>query len=162
MTKQNLIHTTYNEVIETGPVVTGKPKFDWVAFLIWILSLLFSLVPIYISLIQHLIEFNGEIKGEFWFACFKEYDILWVFATVLLFCCTNQITNALKHPQKKSIIALTVVGVALFGIIEATWIGFKYFLKTYQAWPLYFGAVLIVLSLVIATPLQINFIKNEE
>lgn len=152
----------YNgEVVEESK--TTKRKFNWIALLLWLGSLVISLIPIYIPLVQHLIETNGEIKQDFWFACFKEYDTLWVFATVLLFSCVNQGTIERKYAKAKTLIkSLAVIGLILFGFLEATWITFKYYLQTYQAWPITLGTILIVVSLIIATPLQIDFIVNEE
>lgn len=162
-----MAYKNYNAGIKSGVVSANKPKFDWIAFLIWIVSLVVSLVPIYLLLVQHLIESNGELKAEFWFNCFKDYDVLWVFATLLLFSCVSPITNVRKisksgkHP-KNSITALIIVGFVVFVFIEALWLVFKYLLQEYQAWPIYLGTGFIILSLIIATPLQINFILNEE
>lgn len=165
--KSNKVNTIYKEEIRSGNIQLNEPKFNWIALLIWISSLIISLVPIYIPLIQHLDKHNGQITSEFWFACFKEYDILWVFATVLLFSCVNHVTGMCKNIKSgksspNSITALTIAGLMLFAVIEAVWIAFKYFLNTYQSWPIYCGSVLILLSIIIATPLQINFIMNEE
>ena len=154
----------YNgEVVEESKAKASKGKFNWLALLLWIISLAVSLVPIYIPLVQHLIETNGEITDDFWFACFKEYDILWVFATVLLFSCINQVTIERKYKKSKNLVkSLFALGIFLFLVLEATWIVFKYWLDVYQSWPITFGSVLIVISMIIATPLQIDFIVNED
>lgn len=154
----------YNgEVVEESKAKAAKGKFNWLALLLWLVSLAISLIPIYIPLVQHLIETNGEVTNDFWFACFKEYDILWVFATVLLFSCVNQVTIERKYAKpKKRVISLTVLGLFFFAVLEATWIVFKYWLDAYQTWPITVGTVLIVVSMIIATPLQIDFIVNED
>ncbi len=151
------------EVVEESKAQAAKGKFNWFALLLWLISLAISLVPIYIPLVQHLIKTNGVITADFWFACFKEYDILWVFATVLLFSCINQITIERKYVKSKTAVwCLFVIGILLFVVLEATWIVFKYWLDAYQSWPITFGTILIVISMIIATPLQIDFIVNED
>lgn len=154
----------YNgKVVEESKAKAAKGKFNWLALLLWLISLAISLIPIYIPLVQHLIDTNGVVTNDFWFACFKEYDILWVFATVLLFSCVNQVTIERKYAKpKKRVISLTVLGLFFFAVLEATWIVFKYWLDAYQTWPITVGTVLIVVSMIIATPLQIDFIVNED
>lgn len=154
----------YNgEVISEDEDKARKGKFNWSALGFWLLSLVISLIPIYISLVQHLIKTNGVITSEFWFACFKDYDILWIFATVLLFSCMNQLTIKRKIVKSKRFVKVfTIIGFCLFAFLEATWIVYKYWLVHFQSWPISFGAFLIVTAMIVATPLQIDFIKYEE
>lgn len=140
-----------------------KGKFNWQALGIWLLSLVVSLIPIYIALVKHLIQTNGKIASDFWFACFKNYDVLWVFSTVLLFSCMNQLTNKQKTGKPKGIIkAFTIFGFCLFAFLEATWIIYKYCLFNFQFWSVSWGAILIIMAMIVATPLQIDFIKDGE
>lgn len=151
------------KVVSEDKTKVRKGKFNWSALGFWLLSLVISLIPIYISLVQHLIKTDGVITHEFWFACFKEYDILWIFATVLLFSCMNQLTIERKIRESKRLLkTFTIIGFGLFAFLEATWIVYKYWLVNFQSWPITFGTILIIAAMIIATPLQIDFIKYEE
>lgn len=138
-----------------------KNKFNWLSLGVWLISLVLSLIPIYLSFLQHLQEY-GTIDDSFWFNCFVEYDILWVFATFLLFTCINPITCMINRKARPGwVTGLTVLGGVLFIFTEATWLFFKYRVISYATWPITLGFVLIALTVVISTPLQINFIKGE-
>ena len=161
--------TEYNGTIESGKSKLDKPKFDWISLVVWVASVVVSMIPIYLLLIPHLEENNGKIQKAFWFSCFKEYDMLWIFATVLLFACVNQVTSlrrksklGINNKQKDWQDILVITGFIVFAFVEATWVAFKYVLVEYQTWPIWIGTALILFSVAIATPLQINFISNGE
>ena len=150
------------EVVSSGWARPAKPKFNWPALVVWLISLPISLIPIYIVLVEHLIQNNGAITNYFWLACFKNHDVLWVFATVLLFSCMNHFTVRKRAGKSKGLItALRVLGGLLFLLLETTWIIFKYVLVDYQPWTVWLGAGLSIAAMIIATPLQIDFIKIE-
>lgn len=149
-------------VVYSGENQAGNLKFNWRALVVWLLSLPISLVPVYIALVQHLDQTNGTITDDFWLACFKQYDVLWVFATILLFSCMNHFAIRRRQGRSKGFItALRVLGGFLFVFLELTWLSFKYLLTHYQPWVGCLGTTLIIVAMIIATPLQVNFIKSE-
>lgn len=148
-------------VVPEKPSNKRKGKFNWLSLSVWLISLVLSLIPIYLSFLQHLEEY-GVINDQFWFDCFIEYDILWVFATFLLFTCINPITRMISRKSSPGwVTGITILGFVLFIFTEATWLFFKYKVTSFAAWPITLGFVLIALTIVISTPLQINFIKSE-
>lgn len=150
-----------NNVVAEDFVSRKKGKFNWVSLCVWLISLVISLIPIYVSLLQHLQKY-GSINDLFWFNCFTQYDILWVFATFLLFTCINPITRIISHkPHAGWATGLTVFGCVLFIFTEATWLFLKYEVISYASWPITLGFVLVLMTVTISTPLQINFIKSE-
>lgn len=149
------------EVVSEDEVQVQNGKFNFIALICWIAALVLSLIPVYIELVPHLIKNNGVIAKEFWFACFKEYDVLWVFSTVLLFSLVNHLSKPKSQKKKGIIIALSIIGAVFFAFLEATWLLYKYLLGDFQMWPISLGTILIVVAMIVATPLQIDFIKTE-
>lgn len=49
----------------------------------------------------------------------------------------------------------------MFVFMEITWYVFKYSVKEFTYWPISLGTIFIILSLIISTLLQIDFIKSE-
>ena len=146
---------TYEKQIEKK-----NSSHDWSALIYWLGSLAISLIPLYIDII---IYFNSQkkIDSKFWTDCFVNGDILWVFSTVLLFALFESLTKK-RRKAKDWIKNLSIFGVVFFLIVEVTWIVF-YFLPISidEVWPLYVGVPLIVISMIISTPLKIEFIKIE-
>ena len=142
-------------------VVKEKWQFDWVAFLLWLLTLIFSLVPVYISTLKYLGQ-KGYLDEEFWFECITKNDILWIFATLILFALFNSFinyrTNSLKK-NKSTLIVLYIIALFAFAIVNATWFCLKYFVEKPATWAIWVGVVLMICSLAISTPLEINSIS---
>lgn len=157
---------TYTGNVE-HEVISAKGRFNWAALLIWICSLIISLVPIYLSAISYLVE-NNVIDINFLFNCFTKDDILWVFSTVLLFSLVNYYSPKFCSPATKRrsrnnlSLSLSIFGVAVFVFTEATWLVFKYVVKSFATWPIILGAIWVIIIMIISTPLQIDFIRNEE
>lgn len=140
----------------------GKNKFDWVALLVWLGSLVLSLLPIYLSVL-HYLNVNKTIDLQYCFKCITQDDILWVFGTVLLFSLVNCFVSRKKGNDKKEWVGIVLVlGVIVFCFLEGTWIFFKYSVTEYATWPIVLGSILMILTLIISTPLQIDFIKDGE
>jgi hypothetical protein len=138
-------------------------KFDWLAFGIWIFSLVVSLLPIYLLLLSHLKQ-SGTIDVNFAFKCFVTEDTIWVFSTVLLFTLANCFVQSIrKRKTRPWAVFLMLFGTFVFIVSEITWVYFKsnMTVESVIIWPIWVSIILIVVSLVISTPLQINFIKGE-
>lgn len=141
----------------------GKKAFNWFAFFLWMISLIISLIPVYISALKYL-GTGKALDIDYWFQCITKDDVLWVFATLLLFSLFNSFTSSMSTRRvfkKKVLYFLYMVAVFIFVLIEATWICLKYFVETVTIWPVYLGVFLVICSLIISTPLEINFIRNE-
>lgn len=142
---------------------SSKVGFDWKALGLWLLSIVISLIPVYITILNQ-IRLGKPLGTEFWFECYGEYDVLWVFGTVLLLCCFNIFSK--NSSTKQSGKTLAVVGLVFFAFLEATWLCFKY-LNFENTTPeglarlVALGNVLIIVAVLISTPLQVNFIKSE-
>lgn len=153
----------YNGQVQQKEVgVEGNKAFNWVAFFLWIISFIISLIPVYISALKHLGSGKG-LDTDYWFQCITKDDVLWVFATLLLFALFNSLTSTMtaKRTGKNTLlILLHIVSALIFILIETTWICLKYFIETTTEWPIYLGAFLMICSLIISTPLEINFIQN--
>lgn len=146
------------EEVEVGP----KPRFDWTALELWIISLLISMLPVYISMLRYLGE-HGGLDMAYWFQCITKEDVLWVFATLLLFSFFNSLASALKIKRrngKKRSMGLYIWAGFIFVVTEATWLGLKYLVITPARWPIYLGMGLMACSLAIAIPLEVDHIKN--
>lgn len=141
-----------------------KNQFNGGALLIWLISLVISLIPNYISVLSYLDE-NGHIDMAFWFQCFTKDDVLWTAATLLLFslinCFSRYNYESKQISESKTNFFLFVIGIFVFVLTEATWLFFKYSLQSIAAWPISLGSGLAIAAMIISTPLQINFIKNE-
>lgn len=134
--------------------------FDWNALLYWLGSLIVSLIPLYLELIKYL-NIHDEININFWSYYFIKGDILWVFATLLLFVLVD--SNAKKRKKEKKWVKNTFnLGIVVFVFTEATFIIFNALnILDTKIWPLYIGVSLVIISLVISTPLKIEFIKED-
>lgn len=153
-------------VKEQKKTVREIPKLNWVALIIWIGSILASLIPIYVHvLIWRLNSENEKIAlGQLIFDCITKQDMLWIFSTVLLFAIVNCAVNYFAGQHKKMAKvtgALIAVGVALFVFMEITWAVFKYFTSEYITWVVVLSVLLMFAALVISTPLQIDSLKDE-
>lgn len=140
--------------------INNTGSFNWKALIYWVVSLIVSLIPLYIELIRYL-SIHQKIDLIFWNTCFVKGDILWVFSTLLLFVLVDSAIKKRKN-EKKWVENLSLVGILVFIITEATWIGF-YLSDVAQdaVWPLYIGLPLIIVSMIISTPLKIEFIKED-
>lgn len=142
----------------------GNKAFNWLAFFLWMISLIISLIPVYISALKYLGS-GKALDVDYWFQCITKDDVLWVFATLLLFALFNSFISSMttkRRIKKNRLHFLYIIAVLIFVLIEATWIGLKYFVETVAVWPINLGVVLIICSLIISTPLEINFIRNED
>lgn len=155
---------SYDSNIKTK-TITSEPSFDWSALIIWIVSLIISMIPIYIAMLKYLTA-NNQLDFNFLKQCFMEDDIIWVFATVLLFALANSISKHLNKKKKTPnwIKCVMPLGIVVFAIMETTWVVFKYVLNVpvTASWPVWLGIIFIVISLIISTPLQIDFIKEDD
>lgn len=150
------------QVLKKEVDVEANKAFNWFAFFLWMISLIISLIPVYISALKWLGS-NKALDIDYWFQCITKDDVLWVFATLLLFALFNSFTSSMstKRSFKKRLLHfLYIIAVLIFVIIEATWICLKYFIETVAVWPVYLGIFLMCCSLIISTPLEINFIRN--
>lgn len=140
--------------------VPKKGSFNWNALIYWLISLLISLLPMYIELIKFVNE-HGQLKVQFLTNYIVNGDILWVFSTLLLFVLADSHLKTRKK-EKKWVKNLFLIGCLVFVFIEATWLAF-YFMDIVETvkWPLWIGSIMIALSLIIATPLKIEFIKED-
>lgn len=169
-----------DEGIEKGPyqpdgevvsnheqVVSYSGKFNWIALMVWIFSLLVSLIPLVVYAGQYVKE-NGELDLAFCYQALFDNDIMWVFSTVLLFCLMNEILLVFSRkeknlPVKAFVRPLIIVGFFIFVLTEAIWLIIKLLsFDNKPTWALVAGGIMVVISMVIATPLQINFIKEGE
>lgn len=152
--------SSYNGSVEGREESTNeKKKFNWAALGIWLSSLVISLLPVYAFLLTWLGQ-KEVLDWEFAFECITQYDVLWTFSTVLLFSLFNCYVSG--RAKKKGIYTFLLnVGRVLFVFMEITWYVFKYNVKSFTYWPIALGMILIVCSLIISTPLQIDFIKSE-
>lgn len=146
---------------------TGKVKetkrninneFNKSALVLWICTLFISLIPVGIEMLTYL-SVNDKIDNVFWLKCFVEGDLLWTFSTLVLFSVMNYFTR--RKLSKFNLLA--IIGITIFIIIEAIWFVFRYSvtLKDGVTWPIIVGAICVIVSLIIATPLQIDFIRSE-
>lgn len=136
-----------------------KDSFDWSALIYWLLSLLISLIPMYIELIKYLNQ-HEKIDIDFLKYYFVKGDILWVFSTLLLFVLMD-LSLKKRKKEKKWVKNTCLVGRGVFLITEITWILFNTLnISDEVVWPLYIGVPLVILSLIISTPLKIEFIKE--
>lgn len=135
-------------------------SFDWSALIYWLVSLLVSLIPLYIEFIKYF-NSQGKIDSKFWTNYFVNGDILWVFSTVLLFALVDSLIKK-RRKEKKWVKNLSVFGIFFFLLVEVTWIAFYCMtISVDNVWPLYVGVPLIVISMIISTPLKIEFIKED-
>ena len=155
------MNNSYNGKVYT--IEEGRScKFDWLAFGIWIFSLVVSLLPIYLLLLSHLKQL-GVVDISFAFKCFVTEDTIWVFSTVLLFTLANCFNQSRKRKTKLWVKLLILFGSLVFIVSELTWVYFKsnMTIESVIIWPIWLSIILIAISLVISTPLQINFIIGE-
>ena len=149
---------------ETKKITKGRYKINWVAFTIWLVSIILSFVPIYAHILVWLIS-NGSEQipvREIIFECITKQDMLWVFSTVLLFSLMNAVVNYRTRRRKKgAMMVWGIIGIALFVFLEITWGIFKYVAVEYAAWVVNLSIVLMIASLIVATPLQIDTIECE-
>ena len=155
--------TQYGGQVQQKEVgVEGNKAFNWFAFFLWIISLIISLIPVYISALKYLGSGKG-LDTDYWFQCITKDDVLWVFATLLLFALFNSLISLMttkRSIKRKLLLFLYIIAALIFVLIEATWICLKYFVETVAIWPIYLGIFLMICSLIISTPLEINFIRN--
>lgn len=133
-----------------------QEKFNWVGLIIWLISLIISLIPTGLSMLSYFNKYH-KIDQIFWLNCFVGDDILWIFATLVLFSMMNHI---LRLKKKENIsICLLGLGLLIFAVTEGFWLFCKFVLKTAEnmVWPINIGVILIIISFIIATPLQIEF-----
>lgn len=152
------------QVQESKSPVKPSGGTSKVLFGIWILSVLFSLVPVYVYIIA-LFANTKDIKG-FWATCLDcivELDLLWVSATILIMAMVNFTINRLlaKKTTQKGLIWF-FLGLLLAFILALTWAMFKYLITSDGPWGFaILGFVLIVFSLAVSTPLQTDSLENE-
>lgn len=138
----------------------NKGVFDWNALIYWLVSLIISLIPLYIEFIKYL-NTNGKVDINFWTSYFVNGDILWVFSTFLLFALVDSF-NKKRKKEKIWVKNLFVFGVLVFLATEVTWIVFNFLnIDAGAVWTLYIGIPLIMTTVVVSTPLKIEFIKED-
>ncbi len=141
----------------------NKVHFDWKGFGLWVLSLLLSMMPVYIAVLKHCMA--GEaFTLEFIIECYGEHDVLWAFGTVLLFCCFNIFSK--KQNTNKWAKPCAFCGLFVFLFIEITWYIFKYHSSENASAVgltalVIIGSIFLVASILIATLLQIYCLKVE-
>lgn len=134
-------------------------RFNWGAFFLWIASLLISLLPVFLTVLENI---GGAKKFDtaFWLRCIKDDDILWVFGTFLLFAFVNSVVCGKAKEKTLWNGILYSVAIVLFVFLEGAWIyirGWDYKFVDGLFWTC---VVLICLAMAISTPLEISFIKN--
>lgn len=140
---------------------SNKISLNLNALIYWLCSLVISLLPLYISIIKYY-NTAHTIDTAFWHNVFVSGDILWVFATVLLFSLVDSVSKK-RRKEKEWTKFLVLIGVVVFLLAEATWILFNNMEIAKDAiWPIYCGIILIVLIMLIATPLKIEFISEDK
>lgn len=157
--------------VTTEKEKTGKKRFDWISFIIWIFSLLVALIPIYLLLLKNLTKNGGKIDVNFFYESFVVEDTLWVLATVLLFSGVNCIVRYIQNYRKNKELTIRVWEIVLLGIAglvfivsESTWVFFKnkMTVETPVAWAMWISIVFCIISLIVSTPLQMNFLKEDK
>lgn len=143
--------------IKTKVVTTKKMRFNLKGFFLWLASIVVSLAPVYIAMLNQ-IRLGKGFETKFWFSCFGEYDGLWVFGTVLLFCCCSSFSNqSMLTTGKRN---LSLVGIGIFVLIEGMWLFLKcqdFSNTTTDGFGVFvtIGAILSVVALALSIPLQI-------
>ena len=150
------MENTYNGTVSTKVEAETKDS-NGLALLSWVCSLLISLLPIWMLLLQYY-NLNGKIDRTFWIQCFVSEDILWVVATVLLFSAINSGVKA-KRRGKKFFGVLTMLGITVFVFIEGLWVFFEYIAdpKPTGIWTVNVGVIFSAIAILIAAPLQLEF-----
>lgn len=139
--------------------VKTNVRFDWVAFFLWITSLLISLLPVFLAVLENIGEAE-KFDAAFWLRCIKDNDILWVFGTFLLFAFVNSIICKKGKKQGLANGILYSVAIVLFVFIEGAWMylrGWDYNFVDGLFWTC---IGLICFAIAISTPLEISFIKS--
>lgn len=145
--------------IETESTINKEIKFNGKALGLWIVSLVVSLVPFYISVFKYLSKYN-TLDMNFWKTVFVKSDVLWVFSTVLLFALADSFLKK-RHKNKVWLTVFRIIGFAVFLFSESTWILLNSLSIDASAyWPLNFSVFFIVLILILVTPLKVEFIKE--
>ena len=156
----------------------AKQPLKWISFSSWLFSIVVSLIPIYLILLRHLGENKGIVLREFAFRCLVIEDTLWIFSTLLLFSIIDYVIkyidilnrNKAKKTKNQSFgnvghIILILIGAICFFTTELTWLYFELTFDLNSAavgWPIWFSIALIFISLMVATPLQINSLKGDK
>lgn len=149
-----------NKYNGTYKKTTNTDNFDWGALISWLTSLVISFIPLYIELIKYLDQ-KGFVDFNFFTKAFIEGDVLWIFSTVLLFVLVDAIIKK-RYNGKIWIKIFLIIGVLIFVIAEATWIAFLFIdIPDDAIWPLFFLIPISIFSIVISTPLKIEFIKED-
>ena len=157
----------YNKNVVRRPKHKNKLKIDWGSFFLWIGSVVLSLIPVYVAVLEQL-GGSGVIDLRFVFDSLGKNDILWLFSTVLLFCCFNSFSKLRNNKiiRKGHIVVMSIIGIAVSFLLEVTWYAYKYrsFEKLSAGAQLFlviWGLLLSVIALIISTPLQIDFVSKE-
>ena len=112
----------YNGQVQQEEVDTeGKKTFNWFAFFLWMISLIISLIPVYISALKYL-GTEETLDIDYWFQCITKDDVLWVFATLLLFALFNSFISSMstgRTLKKKTLYLLYMIAILIFVLIEA-------------------------------------------
>lgn len=151
------MESTYTGTVkESNKKVNGK--FNVSALILWLCTLVVSLIPIGIEMLEYL-NINGKIDSMFWLQCFVEGDLLWTFSTLVLF----SVMNYFSRQQVIKANILVLIALSVFALTEALWFFFRYSVTATEGtmWPIILGTICVIFSLIIATPLQIDFIRNE-
>lgn len=140
---------------------SNKISFNWKALIYWLCSLVVSLIPLYISIVRYYGKYQ-TIDTTFWRSVFVNEDILWVFATVLLFALADSVSKK-RTKEKQWTQVFIPIGFVVFLLTEVTWILFNNIIIIKdESWPIYLGTILIVLTMVFATPLKLEFINGDK
>lgn len=158
----------YDEDKYDGNIITTEKdepavKFNWNSLFAWLFTFLVLLMPCYLLVLLHYSAETEEAVDVFLFRCFVIEDLLWVFATVLLFVLINFYRQNLKNRSTKDSLKL-MIGLLCFITVELTWGCFKtrMSIEQPQIWAIWLSAILCLVSLIIATILQVEYIKKGE
>ena len=139
-------------------IIRACKKFNWTALAIWLAILVISVLPMGISLLDAAVD-DQAIDYNFWGKCLYNQDMMWMFATLVLFAVFNHVSG-----NKGKFGTTAVIGIVVFILTELLWLYFKFNSEAeaiqYESWMIDIGIYCASASVIISTPLQINFVKE--
>ena len=133
---------------------TGMP-FDFKSLGIWYVGVIISFIPVFIDMLVYMAD-NGEITVSYWISACIHGDILWIISTIIVLSVIDHITDVKDKNN-----GLLIAGLVLWGLVSTIWGIFKYrFPSSYdRIFPLHLTIIILVISLIICTALQIKTLK---